>query len=494
MWKRATEVGLLERRLELLFRVGVAGCFIGHGAFGIIGKEAWLPYFAVAGIPEEWAWRLMPVVGTFDIVIGILTLLAPRGAFLGYAAGWALWTALLRPLAGESVFETLERAGNYGIPLAFLILLGLSLRPTRDWLRTVDVPALSEERRRHVGLVLRATVVSLMVGHGGLSLIGKPLLLAHTQAIGLPDGALPLMGALEIALAAAIAIKPAPGILLFVLFWKVGTEALYPVTGAPFWEFIERAGSYIAPLALWTLTRSRSLGGARVGVTRLATVAAAIVAALSLLSAAGPAAVPPALGGVEVAPGEAAAAVSPGEVAVVRTAGEEVVSSHLSLLGDLQAGGLVLACRHAITDRSRGDARRLDRTDRSTQRLLSDEGEAQARQLGEILRRQEIPIGEVYTSPLFRAADSAELSFGKAEVREVLYSGGTSAERRRLVTSVPEAGTNRVLMTHQGVLYGLFPGLERGSIREGDCVVVRPTGTDFRIIDRLGPSEFAALR
>src|SRR5262245_48677538 len=36
---------------------------------------------------------------------------------------WGLWTAALRPLAGEAVWEFFERAGNYGVSLAFLALV-----------------------------------------------------------------------------------------------------------------------------------------------------------------------------------------------------------------------------------------------------------------------------------------------------------------------------------------------------------------------------------
>jgi hypothetical protein len=38
--------------------------------------------------------------------------------------------------------------------------------------------------------------------------------------------------------------------LLFVFLWKIGIEWLRPMAGEPFWEFIERGGSYAAPLAL----------------------------------------------------------------------------------------------------------------------------------------------------------------------------------------------------------------------------------------------------
>ncbi|MEP7347422.1 MAG: hypothetical protein ABI877_19275, partial [Gemmatimonadaceae bacterium] len=80
-----------------ILRIGAASCFIGHGAFGLITKAAWLPYFAVVGIPESWAWRLMPVVGAVDVLAGMAVLFAPRGLPLVYMTVWALWTALLRP-------------------------------------------------------------------------------------------------------------------------------------------------------------------------------------------------------------------------------------------------------------------------------------------------------------------------------------------------------------------------------------------------------------
>ena len=47
--------------------------------------------------------------------------------------------------------------------------------------------------------------------------------------------------------------------LLFAIFaWKIASEALFPLSGAPIWEFVERAGSYAAPLALaWLMLRHR---------------------------------------------------------------------------------------------------------------------------------------------------------------------------------------------------------------------------------------------
>jgi len=118
-------------RTLVILRAGAALCFIGHGAFGFITKAAWLPYFGVIGVPEPWAWRIMPWIGAVDVLAGMAVLFAPRRLPLLYMVVWGTWTALLRPLAGEPVFEALERAGNFGVPLAFLVLTGWP-RP-RGW-------------------------------------------------------------------------------------------------------------------------------------------------------------------------------------------------------------------------------------------------------------------------------------------------------------------------------------------------------------------------
>ena len=34
-------------RVTPILRVGVIGCFMGHGAYGLLTKEAWVPYFGI---------------------------------------------------------------------------------------------------------------------------------------------------------------------------------------------------------------------------------------------------------------------------------------------------------------------------------------------------------------------------------------------------------------------------------------------------------------
>src|SRR5919197_3672026 len=118
----------LERKLHWLLRVGVVGCLIGHGAYGLLTKEAWVPYFGVVGINRAWAYWLMPWIGVMDISLGLTMAVVPLPIVLLHLTVWGLWTALLRPLSGDSVWECVERAGNYGVPLAFLVLAGVPRR------------------------------------------------------------------------------------------------------------------------------------------------------------------------------------------------------------------------------------------------------------------------------------------------------------------------------------------------------------------------------
>jgi hypothetical protein len=241
-----------------LFRVlqaAAALCFIGHGAFGIITRESWLAYFAVVGIGREGGYFFMPLIGAMDVFLGVSLLLRPTKAALAYMTLWALWTASLRPLAGQGFPEFLERAGNYGVPIA-LLLAGLAVFPRGGWLSELAPAPLDERRLERIAWVLRATTATLLLGHGLLAVAGEPLLVRHLDAIGVGAsdsstlGVVAALGWMEIALAATVLAFPSPPVLLMALAWKVGTELLFPLTGDSVWEFIERAGSYGAPLGL----------------------------------------------------------------------------------------------------------------------------------------------------------------------------------------------------------------------------------------------------
>jgi hypothetical protein len=65
----------------------------------------------------------------------------------------------------------------------------------------------------------------------------------------------------EIVLAIAVLIAPFTSLLLGICLWKLATETLFMTSGSLPFEWIERAGSYTAPLALYALIERRGKPG-----------------------------------------------------------------------------------------------------------------------------------------------------------------------------------------------------------------------------------------
>jgi len=241
-----------EVTLHWLLRIGCAMCFIGHGAWGVLTKAGWLPFYGVFGIPPAVAWRTMPLVGSVDIALGLTVLVFPFRALFAYMIVWTLFTALLRPLAGMGTWEFLERGGNYGPPIAFFVVASES---SRKWFERVVPRPLSSATLGRASLVLRASLALLLVGHGAFALIlEKAILIGHFRAIGIPaDRAfLHAVGAAEILAAVAVYFRPSRTLLVGVAYWKIASELLYPISGRlrDGWEWVERGGDYVAPFAL----------------------------------------------------------------------------------------------------------------------------------------------------------------------------------------------------------------------------------------------------
>ena len=238
-------------RIYYTLRIASAMCFIGHGAFGIITKKVWLNYFAVFGIGPDLGYQLMPVLGTFDILLGVSLLVYPTRAVWSWLVIWGVITALLRPLSGEPVAETLERAGNYGAPLMLLVMSQGGARSLKGWFTRVGLDQIQSITKAQLAIGLRIVVFLLLAGHGWLNLIDKQGLLDQYTTLGFSD---PLqvahtVGVFEVVAAFSVLIRPVRSVLLALLIWKVGSELFYPRWEV--FEWIERGGSYGSILALW---------------------------------------------------------------------------------------------------------------------------------------------------------------------------------------------------------------------------------------------------
>jgi uncharacterized membrane protein YphA (DoxX/SURF4 family) len=246
-------------KLEWVLRLSVALCFIGHGFWGTVSKPGWVGLITPMGFSEATALALLPWIGWADIVLGVLVIYKPRSVLLWKAFLWACFTPLLRPLAGMSWFEVPERAGNYGIPLAFLVLAG-GMGLMKTWwngFEVIDEPEskLTDDVVRQVKLVLQISVGTLLVGHGGLMAVAQmPMYLEHFQAIGIPatQTFVNALGLGEMVLGIVVAVRPMAPVVWVVFFWKLFTESLFPIAGRPIdvFETIERWGDYGGCIAL----------------------------------------------------------------------------------------------------------------------------------------------------------------------------------------------------------------------------------------------------
>ncbi len=129
-----------------------------------------------------------------------------------------------------------------------------------------------------------------------------------------------------------------------------------------------------------------------------------------------------------------------------------------SLLEALREGGFVIYIRHASTDFSTVDEEPIDLQDCATQRTLSEVGRVEARRIGESIVDHDIPVGDVYSSEMCRAWETAELAFGEVELTSDLTAFVTASSEaeedartdalRTLLGTPPESGTNTFVVGH----------------------------------------------
>jgi phosphohistidine phosphatase SixA len=169
-----------------------------------------------------------------------------------------------------------------------------------------------------------------------------------------------------------------------------------------------------------------------------------------------------------------------------------------ALLAALRAGGYILYFRHTDTDWSQRDTRGVSLDDCAAQRNLSDRGRDHARAIGEAIRALGVPIGAVLASPLCRTVETAMLIFGAAEKSMAVREGGPlppgSPGRyvalHAMLSAPPAPRSNAAIVGHAYPFYALVGGQY---LEEGEAAVVRPLGTSFEVLARVGLKEWRDL-
>ena len=123
-----------SKKIEWILRIAVAGEFVGHSVFALQGKQAWIDWIRqLTGVEIGTAATLLTLIGLVDLLVALIILVRPIRAVVLWAAFWGFWTALVRPVVGEPIWDFVERWANWGAPLALLLLLGWP-KNWREWL------------------------------------------------------------------------------------------------------------------------------------------------------------------------------------------------------------------------------------------------------------------------------------------------------------------------------------------------------------------------
>ncbi len=118
------------------------------------------------------------------------------------------------------------------------------------------------------------------------------------------------------------------------------------------------------------------------------------------------------------------------------------------LLERLQTGGYILYVRHTHTDRNGpGDT---DRPGCETERNLSTRGREEARFINQYYTILQLPISELISTELCRTHDTAALAFGEPDT--IIVRSELEATLADVLTVVPPAGTNTLIVAHIGTL------------------------------------------
>ena len=172
-----------------------------------------------------------------------------------------------------------------------------------------------------------------------------------------------------------------------------------------------------------------------------------------------------------------------------------------ALVKALQAGGHVIVMRHGS---SPGEIPKVPNPDNvPPERQLDEVGRASTTAMGEALRRLKIPVGEVMTSPTYRARETARLArlpnprpaVELGEGPQAMQGAVSPAQTEWLQKKAKEfpKGTNTVLITHVPNITAAFPA-ETPALAQGEALVFASDGRGgARVVGRIKIEEWASF-
>ena len=161
-----------------------------------------------------------------------------------------------------------------------------------------------------------------------------------------------------------------------------------------------------------------------------------------------------------------------------------------SLVGALQRGGYVILMRHANAPRELPSAQTADPENVHLERQLDENGRTTAVAFGKALRDLKISIGQVLSSPTYRAFETARYAqlptpraipeLGDNGQSMQITKESQAAWLQKHVTEFP-SGSNTIIITHQPNIAGAFPQWS-DSLSEGEALILGPDGKGGAIL------------
>jgi phosphohistidine phosphatase SixA len=174
-----------------------------------------------------------------------------------------------------------------------------------------------------------------------------------------------------------------------------------------------------------------------------------------------------------------------------------------ALVNALRNGGYVLVVRHASSPREAPDQQTANADNVKLERQLDESGRLTAAAMGAAIRDLHIPIGDVFSSPTYRALETVRfVRLPSPRIQAELGDGGQSMQGvtdaqsswlKAKVTQLPR-GTNTVLVTHLPNMARAFPQWTSG-LADGETLVFGREGSGSAVVvARIKIEEWPKLR
>ena len=119
------------KRIELVLRLAVAGEFWARRPRDP-GKNVDRVVLSFRDCGSRDGRTAAFLIGLLDVAVALVVLVRRFGRSCS-ATFWGFWTALVRPIVGEPIWDFIERFANWGAPLA--LLSSSAGRKIGEWLR-----------------------------------------------------------------------------------------------------------------------------------------------------------------------------------------------------------------------------------------------------------------------------------------------------------------------------------------------------------------------